>query len=111
MALDDALWLVLRPNQYVLVWMGRSCTDVSWREIGSELSDRVQSLDCPNHRIIAFRIRPVCLLCMLPQSPPRRLKLTWEQQGILTYLALAYTKHAASVLAANDLLRCGFAAA
>ncbi|EXJ89070.1 hypothetical protein A1O3_02134 [Capronia epimyces CBS 606.96] len=32
-------------------------------------------------------------------------------QGILNYLALAYQQHAASVLAANDLLRCIFGAA
>ncbi|KAJ3549449.1 hypothetical protein NM208_g495 [Fusarium decemcellulare] len=32
-------------------------------------------------------------------------------QGITTYLAMGYTKHAASVLAANDFLRCSFAAA
>src|ERR1700744_3560041 len=37
--------------------------------------------------------------------------LTVEQQGIVTYLALAYTKHAASALAANDFLRCAFGAA
>ncbi|KAJ8100180.1 major facilitator superfamily domain-containing protein [Lipomyces tetrasporus] len=32
-------------------------------------------------------------------------------QGISTYLAMAYTKHAASAMAANDFLRCAFAAA
>ncbi|KAH8805403.1 major facilitator superfamily domain-containing protein [Xylogone sp. PMI_703] len=32
-------------------------------------------------------------------------------QGISTYLAMAYKNHAASALAANDFLRCAFAAA
>jgi hypothetical protein len=35
-----------------------------------------------------------------------RMKAQWltrdQQQGILTYLAMAYTKHAASALAANE---------